>query len=78
MTCPICKGNNTGKIGGNTYYCASCLLEFVEDDGKINIYYIDSEGTAVPLENADSARNLVNSLRNDDESLLSWEDLKLR
>lgn len=77
MTCPICKGNNTGKIGGHTYYCASCLLEFAENDGKINIYYIDPEGMAVPLENADSARKLVNILH-DDEGLLSWEELKPR
>ena len=77
VTCPVCKGNNTGKIGGNTYYCASCLLEFTEHDGKVNIYYIDPEGTAIPLKNTDMAQQLVGVLQNDDE-LLSWEEIRPR
>lgn len=77
MNCPICKGNNTGKIGGSTYYCASCLLEYEEQDGKINIYYIDPEGTPVPLKNADTAQQLVSILQ-DDEQLLSWEEIRPR
>ncbi len=77
MTCPICKGSNTGKIGGNAYYCASCLLEYEEQDGKINIYYIDPEGTPVPLKNADVAQQLVNILQ-DDEQLFSWEEIRPR
>ncbi len=74
MTCPVCNGNNTGKIGGNTFYCASCLLEYKENDGKVNIYYIDPDGTAVSLKNADTAQKLVNTLQND-EQLLTWEEV---
>lgn len=77
MTCPICNGNNTGNIGGNTFYCASCLLEFEEQDGKVNIYYIDPDGMPVPLKNTDTAQKLVNTLQ-DDEQLLSWEEVRPR
>lgn len=75
MYCPVCNGSNTGNIGGNAFYCASCLLEFEEQDGKINIYYIDPDGTAVPLKNTDSAQQLVNTLQ-DDEEFLSWDEVR--
>ena len=41
LTCPVCHGRATGKIGTDQYFCWNCLIEF--DDHK-QAYNIDADG----------------------------------
>ncbi len=75
MPCPVCKSINTGKVGHNTYYCADCLLEFTENGGEIEIFYIDAEGSSLALKDKEAALKLVESIR-EDKDLLPEEILE--
>ncbi|NLM46810.1 MAG: hypothetical protein GX200_08415 [Firmicutes bacterium] len=50
MHCPLCNGNDTGKVGTNQYYCWNCLVEFsVRGAGAYTAYYVDEEGSLIAL-----------------------------
>lgn len=65
MFCPVCMSINTGKVGHNTYYCADCLLEFTENNGEVEIFYIDAEGSSFALKNKEAALRLVESIKSE-------------
>ncbi|MBI2873798.1 MAG: hypothetical protein HYY09_01800 [Firmicutes bacterium] len=50
MTCPVCKGRSTGKIGQNTFYCWDCCVEFRVDEGRVSVFELDEEGTVLPFQ----------------------------
>ncbi|NMB41021.1 MAG: hypothetical protein GX996_03700 [Firmicutes bacterium] len=64
MSCPICKSINTGKVGHNTYYCSDCLLEFTENGGEVQIFYIDAEGSSFPLKDKETALKVAEACKN--------------
>ncbi|MGB4504131.1 MAG: hypothetical protein WBI44_04470 [Syntrophaceticus sp.] len=48
MQCPICRGNQTGKVGAGQYYCWSCYVEF-STDGESEVYEITEDGNLMAL-----------------------------
>ena len=73
MACPVCKSINTGKIGPNAYYCADCLLEFTENGGETEIFYIDAEGSSVALKDKEAALKVVESFRGGSDPVMEKE-----
>lgn len=50
MQCPICRTQDTGKVGTNQYYCWQCLLEFcLSPHSEPRIFYVEEDGSLVPL-----------------------------
>lgn len=49
MQCPICRGNQTGKVGANQYYCWSCFVEF-STKGQGEIYEISEDGNLLSVD----------------------------
>lgn len=48
MQCPICRSNQTGKVGADQYYCWSCFVEFnIQGDGEV--YEINEDGSLMAL-----------------------------
>jgi hypothetical protein len=48
MQCPICRSNQTGKVGADQYYCWSCCVEF-NTDGVGEVYEISEDGSLVAI-----------------------------
>lgn len=48
MQCPICRGNQTGKVGAGQYYCWSCFVEFNTNEGG-EVYEITEDGSLLAL-----------------------------
>ena len=44
LTCPVCHGRTTGKIGPEQYFCWNCLIEF---DDQQRAYQVDEDGNLV-------------------------------
>jgi len=70
MHCPVCSSINTGKVGNDTYYCSSCLLEFEYVGGQVKIYYIDDEGVSFALKDKGVAKILSESFHEGNELLI--------
>lgn len=48
MQCPICRSNQTGKVGSDQYFCWSCFVEFnTQGDGEV--YEICEDGSLLAL-----------------------------
>ena len=48
--CPFCGSRNTGRISRERYFCRECCHEWIRENGKVVIYEIASDGTAVRLQ----------------------------
>lgn len=48
VQCPICRGNQTGKVGAGQYYCWSCYVEF-STDRESEVYEITEDGNLMAL-----------------------------
>lgn len=49
MVCPICGGTIIGRIGLNQYYCWDCFIEFSINNGRVQAYRVEADGTLVSL-----------------------------
>jgi ribosomal protein L37AE/L43A len=49
MQCPLCRTLDTGRVGNNQYYCWQCLLEFKQSSQQARIFYVEEDGTLVPV-----------------------------
>lgn len=51
MECPNCNSRDTGKVGGNQWYCWNCFVMFSFDSKmRPRLFEVDTEGTLVALE----------------------------
>lgn len=48
MQCPICRSNQTGKVGTDQYFCWSCFVEF-NTRGEGEVYEICEDGNLLAL-----------------------------
>ncbi len=48
MQCPICRSNQTGKVGADQYFCWSCFVEF-NTQGEGEVYEICEDGSLLAL-----------------------------
>lgn len=49
--CPVCQSRGIGKVGAGQYYCSDCCAEFsLQDDGKLQIYEVQDDGTLLAKE----------------------------
>lgn len=50
MTCPVCGGRQTGKVGVEQYYCWNCCIEFNSHTDKVVVFDLEEDGTLVAWE----------------------------
>ena len=49
MQCPVCNRLDTGKVGTNQFFCPHCYVEFNITSQGVKLYYIDTDGSLVAL-----------------------------
>ncbi|NLC12355.1 MAG: hypothetical protein GX767_08925 [Firmicutes bacterium] len=50
MQCPVCNRLDAGKVGTNQYFCPHCFVEFNMTAQGVKLYYIESDGSLVALD----------------------------
>jgi len=47
--CPKCSSKNIGRISHYRYFCHNCYVEIYSNKGKIKLFQILDDGTAISL-----------------------------
>jgi len=50
VSCPICGGRATGKVGVDQYYCWDCCVEYRLTKEGVQIYEIAEDGSLVSFD----------------------------
>jgi hypothetical protein len=48
--CPVCGGMQVGRVGSDQYYCWNCFLEFNYNQGRVNLFEVNEDGTLLALD----------------------------
>lgn len=50
MTCPVCGGKATGKVGIDQFYCWDCCVEYRISKEGVQIYEVAEDGSLVAFD----------------------------